>query len=323
MKTNNFDGETINLESFGFDPVEKTGMRPGMLFPDYLNSDGVSNSLLSAAITPQHAQAYLMNRANRKETEPQRFGRLSHTRILTPKLCRTVQHPAQYATGKRVIEEVQGVKQSVEEFKPWNWNAKACKQWREEKRAEGLEPISAEDEENLSRMCDALYSHKGAAELLDSLKSREVTCFANLQFGPRPVLSKIRADFVPKNALADYKSCLDASPEAFQKAIAEYGYHRQALWYRFVWSACCKAGETNRATRQSFYFIAQEKRAPFAVAVYEMTQDAFDVAFAEIQQRIANVVRAIETPVAELTAAAYGTEPIEITLPDWHVNRVA
>lgn len=312
-----------NLESFGFRPIAKTGMRPAMSFADYLEADGVSNSLLTKATTPQHAIAYLTDRGNRNESEPQRFGRLSHTRILTPELCRTVQHPETYATGKRAVGLVDGVKQSLPEFKPWNWNARVCKEWREEQRSSGFEPISAIDEERLSRMCDALFSHPEAAALLASLKTREITCFAKLKFGERQILSKIRADVVPRNALADYKSCSDASPAAFQKSIAEYGYHRQACWYRFVWNACHNAKETTRARRSDFYFIAQEKTAPFAVAVYEMTPEAFDVAFLEIRERMQNVVEAIETPAAELSAAAWGKNTIEIKLPDWHVNRVA
>jgi len=315
---------TLNLESFGFRPITKTGIRPALSFPDYLLADGVSNSLLTAAITPQHAVAYLTDTDKRVETEPHRFGRLSHTRILTPELCRTIEHPEQYETGKRKIEtHAGGLKQSVAEFKDWNWNSRVCKDWREAKRAQGFEPISAKDEERLKRMSDAVYSHAGAAGLLASLKSREVTCFSKMKIGQRDILCKMRADFVPKNALADYKTTVDASPAAFQKSIAEFGYHRQAAFYRFVWNACHNAKETTRARRQSFFFVAQEKTAPFAVAVYEMTGEAFDVALEEIRVRMANVITAIETPVTELTAAAYGADPFPITLPDWHVNRVA
>lgn len=313
----------FNLESFGFTPVEKTGVRTALSFPDYLLSDGISNSLLTAAKTPQHALAYLMERNNRVESEPHRFGRLSHTRILTPELCRTIEHPAQYETGKRLVIEKDGVKQSIPECRPWNWNAKACKAWREARRKEGLEPISAADNERLKRMCDAVYSHPGAAGLLTSLKSREVTCFSKMKAGDSEVLCKIRADIVPRDCLADYKTTVDASPAAFQKAIAEYGYHRQAALYRFVWNQCHAAKETTRARRQEFFFIAQEKTAPFAVAVYRMTGEAFDVALEEIRLRLANVITAITTPAPQLGAAAYGVDSIEINLPDWQVNRVA
>jgi hypothetical protein len=317
------NADEINLQSFGFKPVAKSGLRPALSFADYLEADGVSNSLLTAARTPQHAVAYLAARENRTESEPQRFGRLSHTRILTPELCRTVEHPQTYATGKRTVEIINGNKQSIAEFKPWNWNATVCKTWRDIQRADGFEPISSKDEERLCRMSDALFSHKGAADLFSSLKSREITCFSKLQFDGRDVACKIRADFVPRAALADYKTCVDASPAAFQKSISEFGYHRQACFYRFVWNACNQAGATTRAQRAEFFFVAQEKTAPFAVAVFEMTNDAFDVAFEEIRQRMANVVVAIETPAAELTAAAYGAKPFKITLPEWHVNRVA
>lgn len=80
---------------------------------------------------------------------------------------------------------------------------------------------------------------------------------------------KCRADyFVPGlGMLLDAKSTLDASPEAFAKSCANYGYHRQDAFYRAGFRA---AG----ADIQHFVFLAVEKAPPYAVAIYELDEAA-------------------------------------------------
>jgi len=314
----------LNVLNFGYKPQE-IGFRPGLNFSDYLASDGISNSMLGRAVTWQHFRAYLENPDAQKETEALRFGRWCHQRILTPEEVKAIVTPETYpATAKG--EKKPGDKKAPEITvnKPWNWNANYCKEWRKEKQAEGLEVISPEDDKKTLAMGAAVFSHPFAASLLTELKTREASLFANLAFDGRGYFCKMRADVVPVAALADYKTTQDASPEGFCKSAANYGYHRQATLYRFIWNSIFPGGEKGkRARRDDFFFIAQEKEPPFAVAVYRMTDEAFEVGYAELCQRFEIINRALTIKPEEKNAAAYGCEAMPLDLPQWHIKQVA
>ena len=73
-------------------------------------------------------------------------------------------------------------------------------------------------------------------------------------------------DDVPLDAclpIYDLKTCESASPEAYRKAILNYGYDVQAGHYRQVWQAA--TGE-DRVIR----FVFQEKSVPYEICVIEL-----------------------------------------------------
>ena len=107
------------------------------------------------------------------------------------------------------------------------------------------------------------------------------------------------------DAMAD--SSADASPDAFQRAIAKYGYHVQAAWYAMSHQAI--TGEA----LSDFVFLCVEKAAPFAVGLYRI-----DAAALELGKRLAR--RALRT-IAECQARdqwpAYPLQVEPISVPDW------
>ena len=60
--------------------------------------------------------------------------------------------------------------------------------------------------------------------------------------------------------IADIKTTDDSCPEAFARKVANYHYDMQARWY-------CDILQAER--EPLFFWIAVEKTAPFAVAVYD------------------------------------------------------
>lgn len=63
--------------------------------------------------------------------------------------------------------------------------------------------------------------------------------------------------------ILDVKSTASAHPDAFARSVVNYGYHAQEAFYSDGWNAC-------GAEVEAFAFLAFEKKAPYAVAVYEL-----------------------------------------------------
>lgn len=63
--------------------------------------------------------------------------------------------------------------------------------------------------------------------------------------------------------IIDLKSTISAHPDAFARSVVNYGYHAQEAFYSDGWSAIGKPVN-------GFVFLAWEKKAPYAHAVYEL-----------------------------------------------------
>lgn len=63
--------------------------------------------------------------------------------------------------------------------------------------------------------------------------------------------------------IVDVKSTVSAHPDAFARSVVNYGYHAQEAFYSDGWRSLGKPVE-------GFVFLAWEKKAPFAYAVYEL-----------------------------------------------------
>lgn len=92
-------------------------------------------------------------------------------------------------------------------------------------------------------------------------------------------LCKCRPDWVSPAGdgviLVDGKTCQDASPDGFARAVWNYAYHLQAAWY---------SDGYERATGQrvhGFVFAAVESAWPHAAAAYMLDDQALDRARAE------------------------------------------
>ena len=72
------------------------------------------------------------------------------------------------------------------------------------------------------------------------------------------------------NAIADVKTTEDASPKAFMKSIANFGYHIQAAYYLDI----CNDLDLGK---ECFIIIAQEKKPPYATATYQIAEEAIDI----------------------------------------------
>jgi hypothetical protein len=194
-----------------------------------------------------------------------------------------------------------------------DWRTKRAQQLRDGARAEGAVPLLEHQYEQVQAMAAALRAHPVAGPVFAPGSGRgEVS----LWWADRPtgVMRRARLDWLREPVaerrliVPDYKTCRSASPEAFRKATAEYGYHQQADWYTAAVQALGLA-----PGGAAFVFICQEKDPPYLVATYELDAVALRIGAAKNRA-------ALET-FAECTATGrwpgYGDEPQLISLPPW------
>ncbi len=80
------------------------------------------------------------------------------------------------------------------------------------------------------------------------------------------ILCKVRPDIWHNNMIVDLKTCANASYREFQRSVYSYGYYVQAA---MIHEALRVLYGTNM---MNFIFVAIEKEAPYAVAVYQLDE---------------------------------------------------
>lgn len=167
--------------------------------------------------------------------------------------------------GKAVHAKVLGQGADVVVVNADDWRTKAAREAREDARAQGKAPLLTREFEAVNTMAESVLAHPTARALLSQPGDSEVSLFANVDGVP----CRARFDFLPRPAgrrivAADLKTTTDASPAAFEKSVATYGYDTQAAWYLDLHAAI--TGDDTAA----FTFVAIEKEPPYLVAVYQL-----------------------------------------------------
>ena len=245
---------------------------------DYHADPAVSASHLHAvAKSPYHYFSRYLNpeRIAPEPTAAMRLGSLVHCAVLEPE-----------ELGKRY-----GVCAPR--------NTKAGKEQAERMAAAGIEAVTGSDMELALAMADAVHSHQAAAELLRNGQAEQSFWWDDSATGLR---CKCRPDWYDGTTVVDLKTTTDASPAGFARSVATFRYHVQASHYL--------AG-LHGAER--FVFIAVEKTAPYAVAVYELDAAAM-AAGDELRQRDMRVIADCQ---ATKEWPGYGDTCQALSLPSW------
>ena len=213
---------------------------------DYHAHPAVSKSVLDRiARSPLHARAYL-DGAREEPTASMQFGTALHTAVLEPR---------RFADEYHVFEG--------------DRRTKAGKEAYELLIASGATILSRADFDAVLAMELAIRQHPVASELLQDGIAEASVFWQDERTG---LECKARPDWWhrERGLVVDLKTTDDASPAGFARSVANYRYHLQAAHYR-AGTGCSR-----------FIFIAVEKKAPYAVAVYELDNDAIR-AGAELQ----------------------------------------
>jgi len=173
------------------------------------------------------------------------------------------------------------------------------KQWKESEMAknEGKIFLSNEDYLTLHEMKSALEKYPNFTFLLKNGVAEE-SYFATI--GGQGV--RVRPDYVSKFGIVDLKTCTDASPESFGRDAAKLKYLIQSALYSDVVNATIAHetitnGEYYDGNRLPFFFLAQEKTAPYVPQMYRVPDYLNDAGRAQYQDVLKALFTAQTTDV--------------------------
>lgn len=169
-----------------------------------------------------------------------------------------------------------------------DWRTKDAKEQRAEAYADGEIPVLIATYRQVCDMADAVLDHPIAAAVLQSGRP-EVSAFWTDETG---VPLRCRFDWlreVGRPIVVDLKTTTNASPSAFARSVASFGYHVQAAWYQYGAVAVLGLDEP-----PPFVFIAQETEPPYLVGVYELDDEALEVGRRQMRRAIDLYWRCVE-----------------------------
>ncbi|HEY5797646.1 MAG TPA: PD-(D/E)XK nuclease-like domain-containing protein [Bosea sp. (in: a-proteobacteria)] len=216
----------------------KPGIYQGVPNEAYHAGPGVSKSGLWTIQTqsPAHYKFGV-----REETSAFDFGEACHLAILQPELF----EPKVY----RGPEDRRGNK--------WKDAAEFC-------QGEGKLILTSGDYDAVLAIRDAVHADAWVNSIITGGKPM-VEASGYWRDEETGVLCRCRPDLYREDLgiILDVKSTQSAHPEAFARGVVNYGYHAQEAFYSDGWRA-------NGQSVEGFVFLAWEKKAPFAKAVYEL-----------------------------------------------------
>lgn len=254
----------------------------------YHRDDSVSNSMLSSlSRSPAHCYALHIDpaRPERKPTAAMAAGTLAHAAILEP-----------HALHDRYVVKPDGMSFVTKDGNAW--------------RAEQTRIIVDADQMQLSQaQRKAVMSHAALGKLLTGTTDAEASVFwmdiaSDLRCRCRPDLLHWHSD---KEATAlDIKTISDLTPKAVARAVAEYGYHRQAAFYS---QGCEAAGITIR--RFVFGFVSSSY--PVLAAAFQLDEETLMQGYDEIAELLELYASCKQSGVWP----AFGDDVQPISLPVW------
>jgi len=221
-----------NTEGVWHDLPEKT----------YREAPGENISTLKVAMKSE-AHYLAEKQAKKESTAAQILGTCIHTATLQPHLL-----------ASTCVVRPDGM----------DYRSKEGRSWRDSQTT----PIITSEDFAVAQACsNSIRAHKAASAILQGAKI-EVAVFAIHE--ETGLLRKARLDLVTTDAnnsttVADIKTCDDASPDGFSRAIGKWDYASQASFYTDIIGA------------SFFCFIAVEKTPPYACAVYCVDAESLQI----------------------------------------------
>jgi len=212
-------------------------------YKEYSQMEGLSNSMLSKiAESPAYYKYCLDN--PQETTEALTFGSLLHCLVLEPN-----NFERDFAIEPKINKRTNEGKETLAQF--YLENAEKT--------------IVDEEQLNLAKtLKDKLMEHEIAGKLLTGKGENEISLFWEDE--ETGIICKCKIDRIKAKIIIDLKSVLSAKPEDFMKSVYEYNYHKQNYWYEHGYTQCFKEEP------KGFVFVVVEKKPPYIVAIYELTE---------------------------------------------------
>ena len=155
----------------------------------------------------------------------------------------------------------------------------------------------------------SIQRHSRAKALLASVTQREVSIFWRDEASG--VDCRCRMDALGGLILTDLKTTQDASVDAFQASIFNYGYHRQGAMY-------LRAARAVGLDIKHYSIIAIEKEAPYGCNVFSLSPEAIAQGDREIDDLLKQVSIWKQTGLVP----GYAEHVVSASLPEWAWRRI-
>ena len=182
-------------------------------------------------------------------------------------------------------------------------------------------PISTEMHEQLKAMRDVLFKHPYAKALLTKGEV-EMSYYLELDIGSeKPIQARFRPDNVrhDKRIVVDLKTAADASDDGFQRDAAKFDYQIPAAFYSDMMEMV--TGET---LGYAFFFVAQEKKKPYAFNIFHASPQFLSVGRYEYELLLmlyAYCMEADQWPGYQIFCQnRFGVN--ELSLPAWAIKEL-
>jgi len=272
--------------------MQADALAPGV-YPDtpmdvYHTWPAASNSRLSRLLrSPAHLRAYLDE--PQADTDALRHGRAIHAAVLEPD-----DFKARFACSPAGLDR--RTKAGKEEW------AALCDEFGE------ANVLKAAEWDMCLRIRDNVHAHSTAHGMITGPGEVELSMLWTDRASG--VLCKARWDRhspeLAGGAIVDLKTTKDASPRAFERAIVNFGYHRQAAFY-------LRGAKARHLPARHFSIIAVEKTPPYAVAVYRITEGVVDAAAEQIDALLKLYAECLDRG----EWPGYPDEVRDISIPAW------
>lgn len=172
---------------------------------------------------------------------------------------------------------------------------------------DGVQIIKGDEYEKAQLMADAVRDHPQATMLFGG---EGYTAEQAIYWTLDGVACKAKPDIVAevhgRRYIADLKTTESVNPEAIQKSIAKWGYHRQAAWYLSGMEAIGKPCD-------AFIFIFVEKSYPHLVTMCQLDEAALQKGMDECLRAV-NILKDCK---AMDKWPCYTRDIITLGLPKW------
>ena len=144
---------------------------------------------------------------------------------------------------------------------PFGRQTRAYREWASQQK---LPVVSGADFGFMAKLQAAVWTHPVAADLLDKgVSEKTLRCAYNGEMC-QIRMDWFREDYNGRPIICDLKTC--DTLDFFENDAWRYGYPHQMAFYREVFARGCEN------VKPDCYLIAVEKREPFRVAVYKLTE---------------------------------------------------
>lgn len=247
----------------------KTGIYYNIPFDEYQSVDAVHKSMFKSIMRSGKELKHYIETEN-ESSKAMDFGNLVDTLLFEREkfIERYIVPPETYISVKEYK-----TKPNVEIEKPWNWNADACRKWRDE-LPEGLTMTSDEDINKAKDIVSSIYEHPLASEWLEHGKYQVSLFWIDPETG---LQCKARPDIVTQYNIPDLKVSYDCHPKSFSKTLNNFMYHAGAAFYHDGYFLAQGKEIPEGLQSMPMSFIVAEDKSPYDVVCYQLGDESFEV----------------------------------------------